>query len=355
MLRCFIVSLSLVFLLLMGNYASADILYIVADLGTLGGQNSRALGINNNGWIVGESNLGNGYSHAFVYKNGTMIDLGTLQNYPNSSATDINDNGQIVGGLSTGQGEYRAFLHSDGVMTDLGLERGSASAINSSGQIVGQYRPLGTTATLAFLYDGGSVTGLGTFGGYYTAAYDINDAGQIVGQAEYADCSRSGFLYDSGTMTPLTAFHSASAINNNGSIGGNEKWLTGPFLDKNGTTTLLELSGYDSGCVSSINNLGEAVGTFNDMLGGPPPNCGFVYRDGVVSDLNTLIDPASDWWISDIYDINDSGWIVGTGENGAGNRHAILLIPVPEPSMVMLGAIGLCGMLMTWRPRSKAT
>jgi len=35
--------------------------------------------------------------HAFLYKNGVMTDLGTLNGYPFSAANSINAQGQIVG------------------------------------------------------------------------------------------------------------------------------------------------------------------------------------------------------------------------------------------------------------------
>ena len=58
--------------------ASADNIYPVIDLGTLGGSSSNAYGLNNAGWTVGESVDGSGNWHAFRYANGAMEDLGTL-------------------------------------------------------------------------------------------------------------------------------------------------------------------------------------------------------------------------------------------------------------------------------------
>ena len=48
------------------------------DLGTFGGTHSNARGINNYGQIVGDSNTACGARHAFLWENGTMSDLGTL-------------------------------------------------------------------------------------------------------------------------------------------------------------------------------------------------------------------------------------------------------------------------------------
>ena len=72
------------------------------DLGTLGGRNSYAFGINNQGDVVGSSETADQQYHAFVYADGVMLDLnlrvaldaGWVLEY----ASDINDRGQIVAG-----------------------------------------------------------------------------------------------------------------------------------------------------------------------------------------------------------------------------------------------------------------
>ena len=74
----------------------------MTDLGTLGGSQSLAFGLNNNGQIVGRSSItGDGAEHSFLYDNGTMYDLNTLttglNGYVLGSARAINDSGWIVG------------------------------------------------------------------------------------------------------------------------------------------------------------------------------------------------------------------------------------------------------------------
>lgn len=68
----------------------------IVDLGTLGGDFSAAEGVNNRGWVVGESETGAG-PHAFVWRKGQMTDLGTLLGFGFSSAAAVNDRGVIVG------------------------------------------------------------------------------------------------------------------------------------------------------------------------------------------------------------------------------------------------------------------
>ena len=52
--------------------------YYVVDLGTLGGNHSFAYGINGSGQVVGCSETTDNVNYAFLYANGTMLDLGTL-------------------------------------------------------------------------------------------------------------------------------------------------------------------------------------------------------------------------------------------------------------------------------------
>ena len=82
----------------------------MVDLGTLGGTNSAAFGINDRGQIVGQSQTGAGADRAFLWtvKEG-MVDLGTLGG-GSSVAFGINNRGQIVGESQTGLGEYHAIF-----------------------------------------------------------------------------------------------------------------------------------------------------------------------------------------------------------------------------------------------------
>ncbi len=69
---------------------------LMQPLGSLGGLNSWAHGINNNGVIVGEADTWDLNTHAFVWQGGVMTDLGTLGG-DDSCAHAISDSGIIVG------------------------------------------------------------------------------------------------------------------------------------------------------------------------------------------------------------------------------------------------------------------
>jgi probable HAF family extracellular repeat protein len=85
-----------------GNWADP-----VVDLGTFGGGESWAYGLNNHGHVVGWAELSAGYYHAFVYDGSGLTDLGTLGGLF-SSAYGINDAGVIVGYAQDGQGRWNA-------------------------------------------------------------------------------------------------------------------------------------------------------------------------------------------------------------------------------------------------------
>jgi probable HAF family extracellular repeat protein len=89
---------------------------------------------------------GSSKPHAFLYRNGTVHDLGTLGGNA-SFATAINSNGTVVGYSTLTPSEVldHAFVYVDGKMSDLNnvVQRGTgwilrqALAISSLGQITG--------------------------------------------------------------------------------------------------------------------------------------------------------------------------------------------------------------------------
>ena len=171
---------------------------LAPSLGTLAA--SQAMAINKAGQVVGQSVSGSGASHAFLWQNGTMSDLGTLTdlgtptlgngNY--SEAVAINSAGQVAG-WSTTNNLSHAFLWQNGTMTDLGTLGGSysqATGINSAGQVVGYSTTTGEGAQDAFVWQSGRMTDLNSLlavgsGWVLSEATGINDSGEIVGDGTH--------------------------------------------------------------------------------------------------------------------------------------------------------------------------
>lgn len=87
----------------------------VTVIGTLGGSTSYALDVNASGEVVGHSSGSRGGQFAFVYRNGTLVNLNDqveLGAQTLNQATAINDDGDIVGFMQYPRpiSEQRAFL-----------------------------------------------------------------------------------------------------------------------------------------------------------------------------------------------------------------------------------------------------
>lgn len=121
-------------------------------LGTLpGGTYSAARAINEAGDVAGWSGLNYrgptvaNATHAYLHRDGRMIDLGAPRGAFSTYGHDLNDAGWVVGRSETLVGEVpRAFLYADGTMYDLNDllkdpidgALGSAEGVNERGQIV---------------------------------------------------------------------------------------------------------------------------------------------------------------------------------------------------------------------------
>src|SRR5215510_384832 len=147
-----------------GLSASAAPIYNVVDLGAF-----NATSINNSSQMAGWSAVASGNLHPFLYSGGQLTDLGTLGG-SDGQAAGINNRGEVTGLLEIGT-ETHLFLYSEGAMRDLGVVGFSqVGGINDNGQIAG-YMQLNSVGTRAFLYTGGVIQALGTLGGDWCLGY----------------------------------------------------------------------------------------------------------------------------------------------------------------------------------------
>ena len=197
----------------------------------------------------------------------------------------------------------------------------------------------------AFVWSNGTETLLPALPGEHVAiAFDINDAGVIVG---FSQSSNGGgpdhaTLWSGGTVTDLNSNTNAVAINNAGDVveSNGFKWSGGVATELNGLSI-----------AKSINDVGQIVGKSDGAA---------IWDNGTITDLNTVLSATGIGWnFSYASGINDVGQIVGLAINPAGDEEGFLLTPcptcqivetlppprsIPEPStwaMMLLGFAGL--------------
>ena len=147
----------------------------------------RAFAINKRREVVGGAVVVDN-TRAFLYSDGEMSDLGTLGG-ETSTAFDINDRGEIVGSSITASGLSRAFLYRDGTMVELPVpgETSTALAINGRGQVVGGSSSVAAPGAIdGYVYEAGRISMLRDVvpqDGCWNRLdpRDINDHGDIVG------------------------------------------------------------------------------------------------------------------------------------------------------------------------------
>lgn len=247
----------------------------IQDLGTFGGPFSSALGVNDNGQVIGSAHADQSATHAFLWdKREGMRDLGTLGGR-NSVALSINNNCQIVGNSYIGAGEpkpeaERAFLWTPaGGMINLGNEFESwsrAYAINSNGVVLG-WRQRGTVVS-GFVWSSefGVIDIVGE-GGRAFFACAINDSGLVIGEGDDSSGKRRAFSWtrEGGLKQLVVAddFHPTD-IDVQGTIIGNvysRPWHR-PYLYRPSTGEFLALPFVEDHqtSVKAINRNGVIVG-----------------------------------------------------------------------------------------------
>jgi probable HAF family extracellular repeat protein len=348
------------------HYAFAEAIYEIIDLGTLGGNSSIARAINNEGKIVGNSS-NQIRDRAFVWSETSgLINLGTLaDNYINSYsiARDINNNGLILGHATVLAGSYysnhNCLWDTNGNLIDLGHFE-NMYALNDSGVIVGSqdYNQDGALQSQATVWNNNNPTYLGTQYGSWSGArtstaFDINNSGRIVGGYDADSGATVGYhacywkstntVQDIGTLGGRRS--AAYAINDNGDIVGWADYTTAntnehPFF-WSGTTGMVDLGtlGGLAGQSNDINILQQVVG---HSLTPDGRQHAFLWdSENGMLDLNDLLGTNSGWdYLSEATSINDYGQIVGYGFTEDGYMHSFLVTPIPEPCTFTLLALG---------------
>lgn len=301
----------------------------ITDLGTLGGDQSVALAVNNHGQIAGlalnttldpssiydllyfNSSSGTQTRAVLWDKEGNAQDLGTLGG-PDAYALLLNERGQVTGwsytnstpNATTGLPTFHPFLWQKGKgMRDLGTLGGTVAqavnGLNERGEVVGATTLKGDKTHHPFLWDGKKLIDLRTLGGDNGEAIWVNNAGEVVGGADYTAQCRPGvggehaFLWRDGAMTDL------------GTINGI------PYSEADFINDKTQIVGNSFNCDFSTIDA-------------------FLWENDSIVDLNSLISRESPIHLAVASYIDDQGEIVAIGVLPNGGGRAVLLIPCDE-------------------------
>jgi probable HAF family extracellular repeat protein len=331
----------------------ASTIYSVTDLGSFGGTSASAVQINESGVAAGWATNAFGNQVSFSSTGAGLFDaLSGLAGASDSYAYGINASGVVVG-ISYVNGQPHGEIWNGGAATDMGAGT-FATAINDAGAVAGGNGH-------AFVLVNGAYQDLGVLrGGGWSAAYAINNAGEVAGYGNTPSgafrafyWTPSGGMVELGTLGGQNSY--AAGINSSGEIVGNASLANGysqAFVAVGQVMIDLGTLGGMSSAAYGINDSGVIVG-YSTLSDGATTRA-FVYVNGVMTDLNSLIPSGSGWRLLEAYGINNAGQIVGEGFLN-GRMHAFRLDPqqqtfslgafsanpVPDPGTGSLSGIGL--------------
>ncbi len=356
--------------------------YTVVSLSSLGGTSGTGNTINDRNWAMGSADLpGNQTAHATMWLQGLTFDLGTLGG-PNSGVEwPVKNSKGVVSGIAetdttnplgeawscsaffpTVTGDIcLGFRWQNGVMSalpTLGGYDGYAAGVNGLGQIVGWAENTTQDPTCvapqveqfeAVVWEpDNTMHQLPPYtGDPDSAATAINDQQQVVGISGTCDVAVGAFsaahalLWQNGKPINLgslggVAWNTPAAINMNGEVvgfsdlpgdeNGTPNFHAFLWTAQSGMQDLGTLSGDTYSEALDINTQGQIVGlscTANFA------SCrAFIWENGVMTDLNTLIPPDSPLYLIDAGGITDSGEITGqASDSSAGTTPAFRAIP----------------------------
>jgi len=341
--------------------------YMLVDLGTLGGEQSRALAMNDEGTVVGWSDSGpRPFEHArqaFIARLGEPMTLLPSLSWGDTEARDINAFEQVVGAYLR-DGELHGIFWNEGVPYDLNdvvymprdYDDGpacqaplrlviEANAINDLTEIVGcgmfygddenvhgimlvPHQPFNPIEPLFTCMDLGQLPKASE-----CFAFDINACMQAVGVSGDDAFIWGGYIY---ALDDRDLVSEARAINNWGTVVGwcgddplrpmAAKWEGGHRFDL----------GADPGSVSQANAIadnGYIVGwaggyspyfPYNEL-----PRYAMLWEGCVPVFLNavTAFPYGEPWCLEEATAVDRMGYIAGYGLDPSGFEHAFVLVP----------------------------
>jgi len=382
--------------------------YELIDLGTLEGLNTYSFAINNHNEVTGtadgpviaaadidpdnlpafcsDGSFREFCTHAFLYSDSGMIDLGDL-GVPSSYGLGINDDSTVVGYgteevfdadavvianreramISFSGGQVEAIPYpADLDLAELVQPQQRALDISNDRKVVGftLFRRFDADAVSVTLiqpyvydYDTDTLSLIPLFSSDINrggSARSINSSGVVVGwgssedennppHAFIWDPASPDFSVDIGTLGGFTS--ESTAINDNGLVVGVSETTTlfatnqklAFIYDKSQATPLIALPEFSdnddlrTSYPNDINNSNQVVGTAQFTTATLNGNTAFLYdhNDGSLTNLNDMVDCSLNWELYNALAINDNGVITGTGVFDGASR-SFMLIPTTD-------------------------
>lgn len=217
-------------------------------------------------------------------------------------------------------------------VTDLGTLGGEysiATDVNNRGQVVGRSNVKGEGASWdkghAFLWQNGKMKDLGTLGGKNSSASRINDLGQIAGNSEYgAGAEQHGFFWANGRMIDIGTLGGkasyAADLNNRGQVAGSSTTAVGEthcFLWAAGVMTDLGTLGGSVCYVQDMNDQGQIIGGSTTVgAAASYESHAFLWEKGVMTDLTPNLGANE---TSTAQAINERGQVIGSWADSSGS------------------------------------
>jgi probable HAF family extracellular repeat protein len=314
--------------------------YAVIDLGTLGGNSSTPVALNDVGQVVGCSTTAAGKTHAFVWSRGAITDLSP--DLDDSCAQVITNSG-VIGGVATTGGVEHVAQWSGSAFTDLGpccQDRLHGVIALTGSELVARGFDVEYGYSSSFWQNGVQRDLVGF------AANRMNNKRQIAGSStvrsyrgghvDHAFLWENGVMRDLGllgdfpcTESPTVMCGTADAvdINNDGIAVGTSSNATGAFRGVRWINGTVEDLGFPYPV--AINSVGEIVG--NGQYG-TTGGQGYFWRGGVLHTLGSFGGGGTS-----VADMNDQSTVVGTSLTADHVRHAFVWTP-DDGRLIDLGA-----------------